>query len=272
MYDFTRADWNARAPKARTPLAWRRVVWCILHWPAAGGRIGTDPATIGRWLRGWQTHHMDTKGWNDIAYTVGVDILGRSWELRGFDVTNGATEGLGGVSTAILAILGPGETPTPAMLATIRRWQAYTASKAPGPVRNTWHGYHGSTACPGPALTAWAKAGFPTTTDIQKDDTMAITDADARKIADALLDTLVPRAGFPEDSPYTGTTVTIRDLFAWSDAVHTITRTAVLAAVSQSTASILTAQGIDPAATRAAIADAVRDALEGITLTITPGA
>ena len=35
--------------------------------------------------RGWQTFHMKTRGWSDIAYNIAVDLAGEVWELRGWD-------------------------------------------------------------------------------------------------------------------------------------------------------------------------------------------
>ena len=60
-------------------------------------------------LRGIQNHHMDTRGWDDIAYNFVVDRFGRIWHAREGDpsqpITGGHTLGFNAESVGV-AVLG----------------------------------------------------------------------------------------------------------------------------------------------------------------------
>ncbi|MFT3877418.1 MAG: peptidoglycan recognition family protein [Propioniciclava sp.] len=178
-YDYQRADWGARPAKSRTLLTWSRVRKIVIHWPASITPIGATPEAIASYLRAWQRYHQAVQGWTDIAYAVGVDQAGRVWELRGADVRDGATAGQGGTTQSILAILAIDETPTPAMLTTLRHIAHELAGKAAKGCTIVGHGDAGSTRtdCPGPQLRAWVRAGLPAPTHTQpKEDIMATKD------------------------------------------------------------------------------------------------
>ncbi|MEM8705320.1 MAG: S-layer homology domain-containing protein [Actinomycetota bacterium] len=67
------------------------------------------PEHVPELLRGIQTFHMDTRGWNDIAYNFVVDRFGRIWHAREGDITEpitgGHTTGLNAESVGV-AVLG----------------------------------------------------------------------------------------------------------------------------------------------------------------------
>lgn len=174
MKILPRGAWGALPAHRITPLRWASVRYSVLHWPASMGvKIGHDEATVARWLRSWQRMHMNDRGWSDIAYSHAVDLAGRLWTLRGWDRVEGGVKNRGGHCVSILAVLGSKDTPTPAMLATIRAWQAEADRRAGRRLTRTYHGALVSTDCPGPKLTAWARAGFPNpnpTTPEENDD------------------------------------------------------------------------------------------------------
>jgi hypothetical protein len=87
-----------------------------------GSRRLFKASDVAEALRGWQAYHMDDRGWSDIAYQVAVDQAGRAWTLRGLRTQSGANgnEDVNERFGAILLILGTGEVPTPAMVATTR--------------------------------------------------------------------------------------------------------------------------------------------------------
>lgn len=138
-----------------------------VHWP------GDEVLTIEghddclRYLRGWESYHVDGRGWSALGYNQAACRHGYLIEGRGAHVQSGAN----GNTTAnnrygsVLAILGRGENPNPALLAAIL---AGAADQAPGGALVT-HDYArrsvglGGTECPGPALTAWVNAGATTT-------------------------------------------------------------------------------------------------------------
>lgn len=123
MTTFTRAQWGARPAKPGPGLLYAAdVIGIVLHWPAMKTPIrGVD--AVMRALRAWQAYHMDTRGWSDIAYQVAVDQDGNRYLLRGLDVqsaANGDTD-VNDKYGAVLLILAPGEQPSPAMVAEVRR-------------------------------------------------------------------------------------------------------------------------------------------------------
>jgi len=123
-----REAWTTRDPKVPlTRMTASRVVGTCVHWPGTTARIGDiGRARTASRLEGYRRFHTAAppigKGWNDIAYQVGVDQGGRAWSLRGVEfesAANGTTD-LNDRYVALLLLLGPGETPSPAMLDTAR--------------------------------------------------------------------------------------------------------------------------------------------------------
>lgn len=157
-----RNDWGARGPaRTLTNLTPSHVKYCVLHWPGSKGSIGTTRSTIDGYLRAWQSMHIYDRGWKDIAYNIGVDLLGRIYILRGWDKVDGSVKNMGGEVVSILAILGTNDKPTTPMLNSIA-WVQNNFDKLLGKkLTRTYHGKLRSTDCPGPNLTKWAKEGFP---------------------------------------------------------------------------------------------------------------
>jgi len=151
---FTRSDWEARpAGRGPGPLFGANVVGIALHWPAMTKPLTTIAAVMAA-LRSWQAFHMDKHGWSDIGYQRAYDQAGNRYILRDLDTQSGANgdtdvnERYG----ALLLILAPGETPSPAMLATVREdivehrrlFHRSTQIVGHGQIRPE------PTACPGP--------------------------------------------------------------------------------------------------------------------------
>lgn len=159
-----RSAWGARPPDGGPGnLTPSRVEGAALHWPGMGSRRLFKAADVAEALRGWQDYHMDDRGWSDIAYQVAVDQAGRAWTLRGLRTQSGAN-GDNDVNErfgAILLILGSGEVPTPALIATTqgviadfrRLYEDGTAIKPHSAVRPA------GTDCPGDAVRALITAG-----------------------------------------------------------------------------------------------------------------
>lgn len=164
LYDYTRAQWGARPAAYVNGLDYAKVGHLILHYPGTRNPIGTDPAAIGRALRGWQDYHIDGRRWSDLAYNVAVDQAGRIWEGRGYDRRDGATSGMGGVSMSVLAIVANTEKPTEALQRGVLRAFAEGNHRAPN-ARRAWHSMYQTTECPGDMLRAWGRDGFPTPAD-----------------------------------------------------------------------------------------------------------
>jgi hypothetical protein len=162
-----RSAWNARPARGSTGLVPAAVDGTGIHWPGMAKPINaagaTGQARVASALRGWQSYHMDGRGWSDIAYQVAVDQAGRAWTLRGLNIRSGAN-GDADVNRrygAILLILAPGEKPSAAMIGTVRgvigdfrrRYPAGTQIKGHGQIRPE------PTSCPGPAAQAAINRG-----------------------------------------------------------------------------------------------------------------
>lgn len=162
MAIITRAQWGAKTTASADPLAAAEVVGIAIHWPAMVKPLRGVPAVAAA-LRSWQSFHM-SKGWRDIAYQVAVDQDGNRYELRGLDgvsAANGDTE-TNRRYGAVLAVLAPGEAPTPAMLEELRRVVADHRGLFPKSTRIVGHQdiRPEPTACPGPLMEAIVNSGL----------------------------------------------------------------------------------------------------------------
>lgn len=205
-----RSAWTTRAPEGSRSLTPSLVENVAFHWPGMAKAINATGdagrARVASALRGWQRFHMDVRGWSDIAYQMAIDQAGRVWTLRGVNIRSGAN-GNGDTNTrygAILLILGPGEQPSAAMIASARALLViYRRRYSRMPVKPTWHGairQGGGTACPGPAAIAAIKAGKfnagtsspdPTPTPTPTEGSM--TAADVQSLKDWIEKDYMPR-------------------------------------------------------------------------------
>jgi hypothetical protein len=133
-------------------------------------------------VRAYQAFHMDTRGWQDIAYSSLVCPHGVRYEGRGHDVrtaANGTTAG-NNASHATCYIAGDGDPLTdPAKAAYAdesRRLDGLTKG------HRDWK----PTACPGDPLYRWVHSGQP----IPQEDDMPLTNADKPIIKSAVAEQL----------------------------------------------------------------------------------
>jgi len=167
---MTRADWTTHGPvRPLTRLDPAQVVGMAVHWPGTTGPIG-DPGArrIAARLEGYRAFHTDPepvgRGWSDIAYNVAVDQGGRIWPLRGIAWRSAAN---GDQATnmryvAVLALVGPGEQPTPELLEglrVVRRDNVLTSYPAARNVVGHRDVRPDPTDCPGDILERLIKAG-----------------------------------------------------------------------------------------------------------------
>lgn len=174
MTTYSRKDWGARTPTAGPgDLTPSRVEGIALHWPAMSSPLRTVAAVMDA-LRSWQTYHMLTKGWSDIAYQVAVDQAGNRYILRGLAVQSGANGGddVNERFGAALLVVAPGEQPTPELIAEVRTVVADHRAMFPNSRRVVGHSQirPEPTACPGPAVLRLINEGAFNPRHAQEDD------------------------------------------------------------------------------------------------------
>lgn len=133
------------------------VLGIVAHWPGTTGPIG-DPgksAIAGR-LEGYRRYHVNVRGWTDIAYSLAVDQAGRVWDLRGLRFRSAANgdQAVNRTWVAVLALVGPGEKPTAAMVEGFREARALVLDVFPDALAVVGHKdvRAAGTDCPGPSL------------------------------------------------------------------------------------------------------------------------
>jgi len=120
---ISRTSWGASASKYGYTYA--QVTGAMIHH-TAGSNTYTE-ADVPGILRSIQAYHMNSRGWNDIAYNVLVDKFGRAWEGRGGGVDKavqgGHAYGVTNARTTGVSLIGNYQTATPAsaMLDTAER-------------------------------------------------------------------------------------------------------------------------------------------------------
>lgn len=127
MTHYNRSEWGGVAPEARYRLDPLAVDGVALHWPGITQPIHAV-ADVMAALRSWQRAHMapgglgDPDGASDIAYQIAVDQAGNTYGLRGLryrSAANGGTD-VNRRFGAFLLVVGTRETPTPALIRTVR--------------------------------------------------------------------------------------------------------------------------------------------------------
>jgi hypothetical protein len=107
-----RSSWGARAPKQTTVN--ETLKQAVVHHSVTTNAYG--PSEVPSILRGIQSYHMDTNGWDDIAYNFAVDRFGTIWEGRGGGihemVQGGHTRGFNREAVGVV-VLGDFTSATP---------------------------------------------------------------------------------------------------------------------------------------------------------------
>lgn len=203
-----RSAWTTHGPvKTLTPLP-STVRGVAIHWPGDPGHIGTDQASIARRLESYRSYHVNTHGWNDIAYQVAIDLAGRVWDLRGI-ANQSAANGDATVNQeygAVLFLVGADDKPSPEMLQAFSdfyrdKWLAKhpraTQIKGHRDVRPA------GTDCPGPAVYALISSGRLLQPKTNPED--IVTPAEIEAVADRTVDLLLSRTittGWQEDGSF----------------------------------------------------------------------
>ena len=167
MKIISRAQWGAkpwRSGYTQRPLsALNRV---LIHYHGGPPR---NTAGVGV-PREIEAIHL-ANGWSGVGYHFIVSQAGEIFEGRGWDKIGAHCPGHNTDGLGIYIGVGGDQEASPAAKAAAR-WLYDEACRRTGKnLTKSWHGYDYATACPGPKLIAWVKAGMPTTTSIGSSDT-----------------------------------------------------------------------------------------------------
>jgi len=151
-----RNAWGARTSVPYRPLtaAARFVVW---HYP--GGTVGNDGAAVTRSI---ETQHRNL-GWSVApGYNYLIARNGQIFEgaglMRGIHSPPRNADGFG-----VQLMVNPGENPTQAQRNSGRALYLWLNQQTRRTLTPWWHGRDHPTACPGPQVIAWVRAGMPGT-------------------------------------------------------------------------------------------------------------
>ena len=155
MNFISRTDWHARPPKrAFTQLRPSRVVGIVVHHSG----VANPPDGVNA-VRAYERYHIDTRGWNAIAYNWLVDERGVIYEGRGPGIVSGATKHYN-FKTESICYTGYGGTKLPEVaLISITEVIENVQSRYGGRLWLKGHQDLAATTCPGSELYAWLKNG-----------------------------------------------------------------------------------------------------------------
>jgi hypothetical protein len=170
----TRGEWGARAPNATTPIG-SAVRGVAIHWEGPHMGWPWPHSECAGKVRSIQAFHMDTRGWNDIAYNCIVCGHGYVFEGRGQGLRSAANGDATVNSThyAICDLAGEGDDFTPEAQTGIN-----DAAQWLGQADGEWVGHRDltQTACPGDTIYNWVHNGHPTTTEVDDMATPEVMD------------------------------------------------------------------------------------------------
>lgn len=156
----SRAQWGARPPKS-SPTAFARRDGVSFHWQ--GPPMGAYPVGVSaNYVRGYQNHHMNTNGWNDIAYNYLINRYGEIFEGRGFNARSAAngTNDSNARYIAICFMFGKGDTFTPEMQRAGRDLRNWLRGRGVG-FDTRDHSRFVATECSGDPVRVWVAQGCP---------------------------------------------------------------------------------------------------------------
>lgn len=187
---MSRAEWGAapwRTPPHRAAPSERK--YFVVHWhggPARVQRGNAVPQAVE------QIHLANPEYWAGIGYNFLVDQDGQAYEGRGWGLVGAHCPGRNRDGIGVYVAVGEGQLASRQALATVKALHAEASERAGRHLITTWHGAHHPTACPGPDLIAWVKAGMPVTTPPAppapepEEPAVALTDDELKAIATAV--------------------------------------------------------------------------------------
>lgn len=294
---ISRAEWGAkpwRSGYSTRPLS--RLNRVLIHYHGGEPR-NTSGAAVPREI---EAIHL-ANGWSGVGYHFIVAQSGEIFEGRGWDKVGAHCPGHNTDGLGIYIGVGGTQEATPAAKAAAR-WLYDEACRRTGKsLTKSWHGYDYATACPGPKLIAWVKAGMPVSGATEPAPT--VPDADLKAVQALVgvtpdgIDGPATRAAVKDYQAALGLAVDgiagpitrgalmalqddIKALSAKIDATTEWARKAVNAAewsgpartVQRLTDVLASTTGVDEQALATAIADAIRDDVNAALAGAGPGA
>ena len=178
----SRAQWGAKNPTGRTSLPNTSLLGLAVHYSAAIADTVADHGLCDDRVRSIQAYHMNSNGWNDIAYNFLACQHGYVYEGRGFGIrsaANGTNYGnehfiaccfLGGDIVGRDDVTDLGREAIRWVVAEMKR-RVDTAKAV------VCHSDLKATACPGNELRAWVRLGLPLPVPPRKEPDRVIVNA-----------------------------------------------------------------------------------------------
>jgi hypothetical protein len=156
----SRAEAGLRPPK-NTPTKLTDPDGSTAHYE--GPKMGTFPhSSCATKVRGIQAFHMDSRGWNDIAYTTivcphGVIFMGRGWGVR--TAANGTNDG-NARHYAHCVLIGVGDEFTGSAQFALKVAFRISREQGKAGTERKVHSDWKATACPGDPIRDFVRAGW----------------------------------------------------------------------------------------------------------------
>jgi len=170
----------------------------VIHYDGSNQGLArkSHSACVEYWKRTRKFHMGPARGWADIGYSYGACPHGYVLEGRGLNRVQAAQPGGNSTWYSVTLMGGPDEDPTPEQIEAVRQLRAWLMSKGvAGAVKGHRDFY--ATSCPGDRLYRLVKNGTFAKPPSGKgakppsgkggDEDMPLTDADAKKVAQAVV-------------------------------------------------------------------------------------
>lgn len=180
----SRADAGLRSPRSRSRRVWPDQGGVAVHYGGAGKPPSSHAGCVATW-RGWQSYHMNTHGWVDIAYNFGFCNHGYVFAGRGMGVRS-AANGTNDANSRFLAAVwigGGSYTPTRQALDALEWIIAEVRTKGDGGSSVRPHRYFKSTTCCGDYLSD-VTARYHRQAITREDEDMGLSTEDRKWIAE----------------------------------------------------------------------------------------
>lgn len=153
----SRGAWGARPPRAVSPIG--EVKGAAVHYTGMDADRVSDHEDCAARVRGVQRFHMDTRGWNDIAYSWLVCQHGYVFEGRGWGVRSaGQGTNDGNNHWYAVCFLGGDQVGRDDVTAAGREALGELLRRIPGEDHRPHSAFTG-TSCPGDELRGWLEVG-----------------------------------------------------------------------------------------------------------------